>query len=104
MSFDFSAAGSPEEVIGQLMSANVRGDVLGEEIRQLILRNLNFPKVIGPQDRYVFTVQVAGSSNDHALMSLHVETHAYWVPYVPASTAEKARQHVKDGLRIPEGD
>lgn len=103
MSFDFNAAGSPEEVVAQLMSARIN-DTLGEEVRQLLLRRLSFPKVIGPQDRYVFTVQAAGSSTEYALTSLHIETHALWVPYVRAETAEKARQHVQNGLRVPEGD
>lgn len=104
MSFQFNAVGMPEEVIGQLMEADTGKDTLGEAVRDLLLEHLHFPGTAGPGSRYVFAISVAGSSSEHAIPTLHIESEVIWVPYVHAGTAEKARQHVQRGRPVPEGD
>ncbi len=104
MSFQFSAAGSPEEVIGQLMEADAVKDSLGEAVRQLLIEHFRFPKGLPVKTQYVFTVTAAGSSDEHAVPALHIETDVIWVPYVHADTAEEARQLAQRGPRVPEGD
>lgn len=92
MSFTFDAAGTIENVVGQLIESDDRGDALGKALRSFLIEHLASPPPIGPGWRYFYVVHAAGASGDGVMPSLYVETEVVWVPYVHAGTAEQARE------------